>query len=170
MPRWSPDGRTIVYESRMGASSDIWVVPAAGGEARKIVGDPSADRFPDWSPDGQWLAFQSNRSGSNRIWRVPAAGGQAEPVSKVAAFGGRWSADGKWIYFPSLEPVNIWGVSLDGRFERPMTSLVGKRGLVDVNALSTDGKYLYFVWNEDLGDLWVMDVVQGHPEPSERLR
>jgi len=25
--------------------------------------------------------------------------------------------------------------------------------------LSTDGAYLYFTWEQDLGDIWVMDVV-----------
>jgi hypothetical protein len=27
------------------------------------------------------------------------------------------------------------------------------------NALATDGEHLYFSWREDVGDIWVMDVV-----------
>ncbi len=29
-----------------------------------------------------------------------------------------------------------------------------------LGALATDGDFLYFIWEEDEGDIWVMDVVQ----------
>jgi len=33
------------------------------------------------------------------------------------------------------------------------------RGSLGSEALATDGRYLYFAWEEDIGDIWVMDVV-----------
>ncbi len=38
-----------------------------------------------------------------------------------------------------------------------MTDLVGRQGQVSKPA--TDGRFLFFFWRENLGDIWVMDVV-----------
>ena len=51
-------------------------------------------------------------------------------------------------------------MSADGANERPMTDLAGKRGALGGWGLATDGDYLYFTLHENLGDIWVMDVVQ----------
>ena len=44
--------------------------------------------------------------------------------------------------------------------ERQLTAFEGRRGNSPDPAPATDGKYLYFTWEEDFGDIWVMDVVQ----------
>ena len=58
---------------------------------------------------------------------------------------------------------NIWALSMEVRTERPATNLAGRRGSMN-SSLTTDGKYLYFLWNETLGDIWVMDVVTDESE------
>ena len=40
-----------------------------------------------------------------------------------------------------------------------MTDFEERRGSLGVFALATDGDYLYFTWQENIGDIWVMDVV-----------
>ncbi len=52
----------------------------------------------------------------------------------------------------------------DGSEERPMTDLAGKYGELGFEAPSTDGEHLYFIWAEDIGDIWVMDVVTDESE------
>ncbi len=56
--------------------------------------------------------------------------------------------------------ANIWAVSLEDGREYPVTDLSGRHGSLYKFSLATDGDYLYFDWEEDLGDIWVMDVVQ----------
>lgn len=159
-PRWSPDGQMIVFDSQSGSSADILVVPARGGEPRAIVKRSSFNEIPEWSPDGRWLVFTSGLFDQNRIWRVPATGGSPEPVTKGQGAVARWSPDGRRIYFLS-NWEQVWAVSLDGngKSERAVTNLVGRRGGMGAS-IATDGRFLYFPWDEDLAsDIWVVDVV-----------
>src|SRR6185436_2529465 len=66
---FSPDSRTLLFVSnREGrdremwtTNQDVWVVPVAGGEARKVTRNPAADVQPAYSPDGKILATRSQR-------------------------------------------------------------------------------------------------------------
>jgi len=56
-------------------AGDIWSVPAAGGDARRLTSHPGLELFPKISPDGQWIAFSAEYSGSRQVYVMPAAGG-----------------------------------------------------------------------------------------------
>jgi dipeptidyl aminopeptidase/acylaminoacyl peptidase len=58
-PRWSPDGRWIVFESNRDGENQIWIVPAAGGEARKLTSLSTGASQAVWSPTGDKIAFVS---------------------------------------------------------------------------------------------------------------
>ena len=68
-PQVSPDGRTVVYAASQvnlaanNSNSDLWVVPLAGGEPRRLTNHPLADSRPRWSPDGKVIGFLSRRGG-----------------------------------------------------------------------------------------------------------
>ncbi len=166
MPAWSPDGQSILFASRRGGNEDIWSVPATGGEARQLTTHPKDDRMARWSPDGKWLVFYSTRSGYEGLWRAGGDGGAPELLVELGG-APNWSSDGKWIYYLSFgkEPSNVWAVAVDGRTKRPMTDLRGRRGLPgsSQSALAADAMYLYFIWQEDLGDIWVADVTYPRP-------
>ncbi len=136
------------------------MVSADGGEPRQVTDHPGSDQSPAWSPDGKWLVFQSLGRGAG-LWRIPASGGEAEPVAEGRAYRPSWSPDGKEIYFvrPTDISTNIWAVSLEDGREYPVTDFSGRHGSLYEFPLATDGDYLYFTWGEDLGDIWVMDVV-----------
>ena len=107
-PQISPDGRWIAY----GVSTpdletnhsirDIWLVPAAGGDARQLTRGGS-DTRPRWSPDGKKLAFISTRDGTPQVYYVPLEGGEATRVTflSTGADNELWSPDGKTIVFIS---------------------------------------------------------------------
>ena len=154
---WSPDGRELAFSSNRGGDFDIWVIPVVGGEARPITSDPEQDGWPSWSPDGKSLVFSSIRGETRNLRWAPATGGRAEPLTRGPGSFATWSADGKTIYF--TRPPNLWSISADSRTERPVTDFAGKRGDLAELTLATDGRYLYFGWAEDVGDIWVMDVV-----------
>jgi dipeptidyl aminopeptidase/acylaminoacyl peptidase len=59
-PRWSPDGRWLAFVSNRGdekAPGQIYVIPAAGGEARKLTDLKESAADVTWSPDSTRLAF-----------------------------------------------------------------------------------------------------------------
>jgi len=98
---------------------------------------------------------------------VPAAGGEPEQLAQGSENeGARWSRDGTRAFFcrTSENGRNFWAVRVADGEEQQLTALKGKRGIVNYFAFATDGQYLYFIWEEVLGDIWVMDVVTDETE------
>ena len=60
-PVWSPDGRTIVFESLRDGNGEIYVVNADGSAQRRLTRNPARDFAPAWSPDGRRIAFVRDR-------------------------------------------------------------------------------------------------------------
>lgn len=59
-PRWSPDGQTIAFVRSSGeVKGALMLMPAAGGEARRVTRFKQGVGNVKWSPDGRYLCFQS---------------------------------------------------------------------------------------------------------------
>ena len=76
-PRWSPDAKTIAFDSNAEGNIDVYVVPATGGKPRRMTFEPADDAVPSFSRDGTFLYFSSKRSGVFEIWKLPLSGGNA---------------------------------------------------------------------------------------------
>ncbi|MCE9531579.1 MAG: S9 family peptidase, partial [Planctomycetes bacterium] len=59
-PRWSPDGKQILFESNRGGSMQLWVIALDGGEARQLTSLSTGASSGIWSPDGSHIAFVSS--------------------------------------------------------------------------------------------------------------
>jgi TolB protein len=80
-PDVSPDGTRMVYSSYLGRSwHNLWVMPAAGGDAFPLAYGDWDQTYPRWSPDGTRVAFISNRSGNTDIGIVRVPGGVVETL------------------------------------------------------------------------------------------
>jgi dipeptidyl aminopeptidase/acylaminoacyl peptidase len=116
---WSPDSTELAFLSNAGSRQDqVFVLPAAGGAARRLTTLKGYVTDIRWAPDGKRLAFlyaeggggggpleavpaQTGPIGSDihnqRIAIVPAAGGDLRRVSPEALniYEYDWSPDGK---------------------------------------------------------------------------
>ncbi len=104
-PQVSPDGKLVVYvvseldRATDKANADLYLVPVAGGEPRRLTTSPGPDNHPRWSPDGKAIAFLSSRGGSAQVWLLPVDGGEARPMTKlpVDVAGPIWSPTGEHV-------------------------------------------------------------------------
>ena len=158
MPAWSPDGQRLAYTSVRDGNYDIWVMSATGEEQKRLTDYGGQDNYSTWSPDGRWIAFTSFGEDGSSVWRVLATGGEPERMIDRPGRLPRWAPDGESVYFLGTRN-EYWAVSVQDHTERLVADLSGKPGTEGQYALATDGDYLYFTWEETLGDIWVMDVV-----------
>jgi Tol biopolymer transport system component len=80
-PRFSPDGRWIVFEAVRGeparAESTLYVTPTTGGLWIHVTDGKYWDDKPRWAPDGKTIYYLSGRSGFFNVWGIhfdPAKG------------------------------------------------------------------------------------------------
>jgi dipeptidyl aminopeptidase/acylaminoacyl peptidase len=89
-PAVSPDGKTVAFtgypqSKRTHSVSDLYVIPFAGGEMRKISGDYDRDPLNlRWSPDSASVYFDAEDRGSRNIQLAALSGGGVKPVTTGA--------------------------------------------------------------------------------------
>jgi dipeptidyl aminopeptidase/acylaminoacyl peptidase len=59
-PQWSPDGKKIAFLSSRDGATQIYLMPAQGGGAKKITSLSTGADNEKWSPDGRSIAFTSS--------------------------------------------------------------------------------------------------------------
>ncbi len=119
----SQDGKRIAYvvterntESNV-TNSDVWVVSATGGDARRVTSGPRADRAPQWAHDGSWIAFLSDRADNKRmqVYGIDPSGGEAWQMTRhdnaVSSF--RLSPDSKRLVYLASSPASRAEQDLD---------------------------------------------------------
>jgi tricorn protease len=63
-PVWSPDGKWIAYaKADQARTNDIYLIPSAGGEEKKVTFDSYTDVNPRFSHDGKKLYFVRSEGG-----------------------------------------------------------------------------------------------------------
>ena len=112
-PRFSPDGTRLAFSGNYDGNADIYVMPAAGGEPRRITHHGSNDRLLGWFPDGKSVLFASHMASfterAAQIFKVSADGGLPEKLPVPYGEFGAISPDGKWLaYTPISTDFATW--------------------------------------------------------------
>jgi dipeptidyl aminopeptidase/acylaminoacyl peptidase len=111
----SPDGKCVVFDcvdvdlEANTRISHLWIVPASGGESRRLNPTPNHEERPRFSPDGKRLIWTSKATDPTQIWMCdfdPNAGALAGKPHQVTSIstggdGAIWSPDGRNIVFVS---------------------------------------------------------------------
>jgi eukaryotic-like serine/threonine-protein kinase len=78
---WTPDDRTIIFESNRIGHFCLYRQNIGQAEAEPLVVSPGDNVMPQVSPDGRWALYESIAGTGNwTLMRIPIAGGHAERV------------------------------------------------------------------------------------------
>ncbi|MGH7222413.1 MAG: protease, partial [Gemmataceae bacterium] len=114
-PHFSPDGKWIAFTGQYDGNTEIYVIPAEGGEPRRLTytatlgRDDVSDRMgPNnivlgWKHDGKHILFRSRMHSFNdfigQLYTVPLRGGLAEPLPLPRGGFASYSPDDKKLAF-----------------------------------------------------------------------
>jgi tricorn protease len=110
--QFSPDGRWIAFTGEYDGNVDAYVMPAGGGEPRRLTWHPGADVVVGWTPDSKRILFRSGRvayADFDRLYTVAADGGVPEVLPMWRGEMGWYSPDGtRFAYVPNLKWQEAW--------------------------------------------------------------
>jgi len=169
-PRWSPDGKVIVFLSNRSDKdkpSQVYILPFDGGEARKLTSIDGEIETLSWSPDGRRLLCTVRKTDIEVLERE-----KDEQKKKLGVVYRRYDRlfyklDG-YGYLPQ-ERIHIWVIDSSTGKGRQLTDHPVWDELDPV--FSPDGRYIAFVSNRlnepdhnpDAMDLFVMGTSGGEP-------
>ena len=134
-PRFSPDGKTIAFTGQYDGNTEVYTMPATGGEPLRVTytatnsRDDLGDRMgPNnivmtWTPDGQRIVYRNRISDgfSGKLFTVDKEGGLSEAIPLPEGGFCSYSPDGKqlaynrvmrefrtWKYYKGGMADDIW--------------------------------------------------------------
>src|SRR5246500_4421009 len=154
---FSPDSKEICFTAvtdkveAISTNGDLFLVPVAGGEAKRITTNPAFDGNPVYSPDGRFIAYHAQRTPgyeSDR-WRVMLYDRQSGKTENLTEGFDRsanelaWSGDSKTIFFTAedetLQPVYAMAARVGAEPKKVIAE-----GFNTGLTISDDGKILAF--------------------------
>ncbi|MCB9154898.1 MAG: S9 family peptidase [Caldilineae bacterium] len=163
-PRWSPDGRSLVYAAR----SDIWLVDVDGQtRPRRLTDGKKGDSSPIFSPDGNHVYFVSGRGDFENLCYTTPAGDW--PVA-LTRFDGdvsdpQPSPDGRqvaFVYHPQ-DDLDRWEICVVPAEGGEVRHLTGAAGVWDSQPRwSPDGTTIAFTSNRSgWVELYMLTLASG---------
>ena len=155
-------------------ANNIWVVPRAGGSAKRLTSFQGQTANPHFSPDGRWIAFSGEYAGNFDVYIVSSDGGEPKRLTwhPSADIVEGWTPDGQSILFsstrgswaPSGAP-RFYTVPAEGGVEQPMPLPRAYQGKI-----SADGTHIAYrmnnSWDEERRNyrggqnrpIWIVDL------------
>ena len=162
-PRWSPDGRQIVFDDynfdiKVGPQgSYIAIMNADGTDIRQLTKtDNGTAIYPSFSPDGKQVLFSRDRI-KRSISTIDLESGEIKEIAHVRASSPNWSPDSKYIVysthpFGGITGGNLWIMDADGNNIRQLfpNPEDGQRIIRTRPRWSPDGKQILYEQSEYL--------------------
>jgi TolB protein len=162
-PDWSPDGKTVVFQSYRKGSPQLDLVPTAGGAQKEIPVSTELNSSPAFSPDGKWIAYCGSVRGNPEIFVVGVDGRGLRRLTDNSAVDAtpRWAPNGREIAFTSNRQgtPQIYLMDSEGANVRRLT-LAGNWN--DEATFAPDGSRIAFsCQNEGELQICVLDLLSG---------
>ncbi|MBS1717549.1 MAG: PD40 domain-containing protein [Armatimonadetes bacterium] len=101
-PRFSRDGKLLAFTAAYDGAQNVYVIPAEGGEPRRLTFDPEPDVAIGWTPDGKIAYRSAHGSFTNRqarLWLVDPNVGGSETTPILEFSEGSFSPDGNKVAY-----------------------------------------------------------------------
>jgi tricorn protease len=103
-PRFSPDGRWIAFSSNRYGNYDVFVIPMAGGQPRRLTYHTGNDEVVGWTRDSQNILFRASHGDGAfpsvaTLYEVAVQGGPEKPLPVDWGYWGSFSPDGNRLVF-----------------------------------------------------------------------
>jgi len=144
---WTPGGG-IVYTSKSGDHSELWIIEADGKNPRQLSADGGSNWAPVVSPDGRTIVFTSDRTGPMNLWKLDIDGGNPKQLTYGNSDSHAESSPaGKWVVYNSASSgkVTLWKDSIEGGEPKQLTKQFSYGPVI-----SLDGKYIASVYQGGL--------------------
>ncbi|MBP6185095.1 MAG: PD40 domain-containing protein [Saprospiraceae bacterium] len=188
-PRFSPDGKRLLFTSDAGGADNIWVMDANGEKATQVTKeDFRLLNNAEWMPDGQFFVarkhFTSGRSiGAGEMWLYHISGGAGSQLTERKndqqdVNEPSVSPDGRYVYFSEdMYPGGFFQYNKDpnsqiyviqryDRKEGKQETILGGPGGACRPQLSRDGQKLAYVRRvRTKSVLFVHDLTTGIEQP-----
>jgi Tol biopolymer transport system component len=164
--RVSHDGRWLVYDSDLSGNSDVYRVPALGGEPERLTRSPSDEFRGTLSPDGRELAFHSFQTGSRNIFLLTLDSGVVRQLTRSTdqLAMANWSPDGTALSFFNMTKAEVLVMRRDRRGRWGVPRRVATHGWRP--EWSPDGRTIAFVSPVD-GRIGLVSVDSGRGRPRD---
>jgi TolB protein len=153
----SPDGAQLAYigmDSRR--NTNVWTIPAAGGDDVPVTDDEFADDGAEFGPDGEWIYFNSERASENaQLFRVSGEVLEQLTDDERVNWFPHPAPDGSAIAYVSFPPGTVGHPAdvedvrvrlLDPAGEiREIATVFGGQGTMNVPSWSPDSKFFAYV-------------------------
>ncbi|HWO03107.1 MAG TPA: amidohydrolase family protein [Blastocatellia bacterium] len=178
-PRFSPDGKRIVYISDASGAENLWLAAADGANPKPLTkGRNQSFLSPSWTADGNYIIVSKNTDvfSTLSLWMYhkdggtgvsigppdpppqdPSAGGPPQPP-RQSKYGAVASSDGRYIYYARRTGVfsynaqfPIWQIARFDRDTSESDTITNAQGSAMRPVLSPDGKKLVYATRFETG-------------------
>ncbi|MFP5354143.1 MAG: hypothetical protein ACLGIK_03170 [Gemmatimonadota bacterium] len=160
-PRFSPDGKQVVFVSDRSGGDNVWIMSLDGKDTTQVTkGNTSGYVSPEWTPDGKYVVASKSGAlfGTAKLWMYNVDGGsgvaltsQPAPPPALKMLGAAFGRDPRYLWFGAL--MGDWQYNALGpqyqlyvwdRETGRTSQMTTRFGSAFRPALSPDGKYLVY--------------------------